>query len=177
MPNACWILTKSSFSLNNWFERHSVIVKIFQLSFCEFVPFIRKSLHFVSKSFLFLFLIFVLSVLSMWSLTRVLCYREDCYDLLSQCMDWSRMPAGHNAASLCSLLSPHNPDTPCISLRAFLEPSDNPYIQPQDEVTSPCKGDPCNSSEVCVVNRNCASGRPCRPYQCSKGEWLTFKIK
>ncbi|XP_021916359.1 reversion-inducing cysteine-rich protein with Kazal motifs isoform X1 [Zootermopsis nevadensis] len=95
--------------------------------------------------------------------------REDCYELLSQCMDWSRMPTGHNAASLCSRLSPENPDTPCISLRPFLEPSDNPYLQPQDEVTSPCKGDPCNNSEVCSVNRNCATGRPCLPYQCSPG--------
>jgi reversion-inducing cysteine-rich kazal motif protein len=85
-------------------------------------------------------------------------------------MDWSRMPTGQNAASLCSRLSPENPDTPCISLRPFLEPSDNPYMQPQDEVTSPCKGDPCNSSEVCSVNRNCAPGRPCPPYQCSPGE-------
>ncbi|GFG31799.1 hypothetical protein Cfor_04236 [Coptotermes formosanus] len=95
--------------------------------------------------------------------------REDCYELLSQCMDWSRMPTGHNAASLCSRLSPDNPDTPCISLKAFLEPSDNPYMQPQDEVSSPCKGDPCNNSEVCSVNRNCAPGRPCAPYRCSPG--------
>jgi reversion-inducing cysteine-rich kazal motif protein len=85
-------------------------------------------------------------------------------------MDWSRMPAGQNAASLCSRLSPENPDTPCISLKAFLEPSDNPYMQPQDEVSSPCKGDPCNNSEVCSVNRNCAPGRPCPPYRCSPGE-------
>ena len=85
-------------------------------------------------------------------------------------MDWSRMPTGHNAASLCSRLSPDNPDTPCISLKAFLEPSDNPYMQPQDEVSSPCKGDPCNNSEVCSVNRNCAPGRPCPPYRCSPGK-------
>lgn len=97
---------------------------------------------------------------------------EDCYELLSQCMDWTRMPRGHGhtAASLCALLSPDNPNTPCISLKPFLEPSKNPYRQPQDEVTLPCKGDnPCNSSEVCSVNHNCAPGRPCLPYQCTPG--------
>ena len=43
-----------------WSRKTSVIIKMFQLSFRVFVwPFIRRSLQFFGKSFLFLFLFFV----------------------------------------------------------------------------------------------------------------------
>lgn len=89
--------------------------------------------------------------------------------MLSQCMDWSRMPAGHTAASICSRLSSDNPSVPCISLKPFLEPSDSPYSAPGDVVTAPCKGDTCDPNEMCVINRNCIPGKPCQPYHCVPG--------
>ena len=48
-----------------WSRKTSVIVKRFQLNFCVCVCvlFTRRSLYFFSKSYLFLFLFFVLSVL------------------------------------------------------------------------------------------------------------------
>nr|CAD7570965.1 unnamed protein product [Timema californicum] len=92
--------------------------------------------------------------------------REDCLDLLSECLDWTRMSGGHTAVSLCLRLSPDHPDTPCISLKQFLQPSDSPYFPPHKGVTSPCKGAPCNSSEVCLINRRCSPGSSCLPYTC-----------
>lgn len=89
--------------------------------------------------------------------------------MLSQCMDWPRMPPGQTAASICSRLSSDNPAAPCISLKAYLEPSDNPYVDPEDQVTAPCKGDPCDPDEMCIVNRNCLPGKSCRPYTCISG--------
>ena len=50
-----------------WSRKTSVIVKTFQLSF--HMPFVWRSLHFFGKSFLFLFLVFELSVL-LFPLTR-----------------------------------------------------------------------------------------------------------
>ncbi|XP_046674176.1 reversion-inducing cysteine-rich protein with Kazal motifs-like [Homalodisca vitripennis] len=95
--------------------------------------------------------------------------RQDCFNLLSQCMDWTRMPADTSAASICSRLSPDNPNTPCVSLEPYLEPSDQPYSPPSDQVTQPCKGDPCNIGQVCAVNRYCQPLRSCQPYSCSDG--------
>ncbi|KAL1465568.1 hypothetical protein WDU94_005125, partial [Cyamophila willieti] len=92
-------------------------------------------------------------------------------DLLRECLDWHRMPPGHSAASVCSRFSPDDPNAPCISLGTFMEPSDSPYLAPVDQVTSPCKGDPCHN-EVCTVNRNCHSRHHrlgCPAYQCSQG--------
>ncbi|KAF4519249.1 hypothetical protein B566_EDAN002137 [Ephemera danica] len=100
--------------------------------------------------------------------------REDCFELLSECIDRDRLPPGITAASLCARLAPEAPpDAPCISLKPFLEPSkwrvDRESLRPGEQVTAPCRGDPCNTSEVCAVNRNCAPGRPCSPYTCSTG--------
>ena len=42
-----------------WLRKTSVIVEMFQLSFCVFcVPFVQRSLHIFGKNFLFLFLFF-----------------------------------------------------------------------------------------------------------------------
>ncbi|RZF43152.1 hypothetical protein LSTR_LSTR015847 [Laodelphax striatellus] len=56
---------------------------------------------------------------------------------------------GYSAASLCARLSPDNPIIPCISLSPYLTPSDHPYHPPHDQLTQPCKGDPCNTSQIC----------------------------
>lgn len=93
--------------------------------------------------------------------------REDCFDILSRCMDWTKMSSeSHTASSLCSKLSPENGNIPCISIKPYLEPSDIPYSGNDMKILSPCKGQTCNtSSEVCLVNRstnkpNCVAGCP-----------------
>lgn len=105
-------------------------------------------------------------------LTDSVVNRQDCFNLLSQCIDWSRMPADTSAAAICSRLSLENPNTPCVSLEPFLEPSDQPYSPPRDHVTQPCKGEPCAAGQVCQVNRYCPPFTPrnCLPYTCSTGE-------
>nr|CAD7455214.1 unnamed protein product [Timema tahoe] len=107
--------------------------------------------------------------MQVWHLHANNICREDCLDLLSECLDWTRMSGGHTAVSLCLRLSPDHPDTPCISLKQFLQPSDSPYFPPHKGVTSPCKGAPCNSSEVCLINRRCSPGSSCLPYTCVPG--------
>ncbi|UYV75058.1 RECK [Cordylochernes scorpioides] len=57
-----------------------------------------------------------------------------------------------------------------------------PVHTPGDEeepgdITSPCKPNPCNGSQVCVVNRNCQRGYHCRPYTCVPGCRLGDKSK
>lgn len=96
-------------------------------------------------------------------------YREDCYEMLTECIDWSRIPPGQTVTSLCGKLSPGDQTSPCVSLRPFLEPSDAGYAPPGHQVTAPCKGEPCDSQELCQVNRNCEPGRPCQTYQCMPG--------
>lgn len=54
--------------------------------------------------------------------------REDCYSILSHCMDWTKVDGDENAATLCEKLSPDSPDVPCISLQNFMEPSELQYI-------------------------------------------------
>lgn len=92
--------------------------------------------------------------------------REDCVNILSQCMDWSRISSDHTVTSVCAKLSPDNPEDPCISLSLFLEPSDYPYTEPEESITSPCKGNPCGNNEVCTVNHNVGGSMP---YICTKG--------
>lgn len=108
---------------------------------------------------------------SLWLMDAVV-NRQDCFNLLSQCIDWSRMPADTSAAAICSRLSLENPTTPCVSLEPFLEPSDQPYSPPRDHVTQPCKGEPCAAGQVCQVNRYCPPFIPrnCLPYTCSTGQ-------
>uniref|UniRef100_A0A1B6DLK0 Kazal-like domain-containing protein n=2 Tax=Clastoptera arizonana TaxID=38151 RepID=A0A1B6DLK0_9HEMI len=83
-------------------------------------------------------------------------------------MDWRRMPDA-SAEQLCSILSPADPHTPCISLKPFMEPSDRPYNALTDQVTQPCKGSPCNSTHVCTINRFRQHSRMYPTYTCSLG--------
>lgn len=101
--------------------------------------------------------------------------REDCYDLLHKCMDWTRIESeAFTASSLCSKLSPESSKEPCISIKPYLEPSDDPYTGNDFEVVSPCKGNPCNSTQVCQVNRDGSNGYTC-VNGCSLGKNLILK--
>ncbi|XP_073979383.1 reversion-inducing-cysteine-rich protein with kazal motifs isoform X2 [Rhodnius prolixus] len=93
--------------------------------------------------------------------------KEDCFKVLSVCLDWSRMSQTVSAADVCSELAPSDPSAPCISLNPFLTPSEEGYTE---AITKPCLPDPCSPSELCTVARNCApSDVHCRPYRCLPG--------
>ncbi|XP_055691671.1 reversion-inducing cysteine-rich protein with Kazal motifs [Lutzomyia longipalpis] len=101
--------------------------------------------------------------------------KEDCYELLTQCMDWTKLQSSsHSAGSLCSKLSPNDITTPCISLKPFLEPSDFPY-RDAHQVSTPCRGNPCNSSQVCLVDKTVNKGFSCVT-GCALGEASNYLV-
>lgn len=95
--------------------------------------------------------------------------RDVCLSILTQCVDWSWLSSEHTPESICSTLSPDNPDASCISLQNFLSPSDYSYQRINGRVSSPCKGNPCEPNEICSVNKNCLPGSNCLPYTCTPG--------
>lgn len=81
--------------------------------------------------------------------------REDCYDLLAKCIDWTRLETRHTPESICAKFSvdPENSSSPCISLKPYLKPSDVPnngWPAANNQIISPCRGHNCNATEVCV---------------------------
>lgn len=80
--------------------------------------------------------------------------REDCYDLLSKCIDWTRMETRHTPESVCAKFSvdSDNTSSPCVSLKPYLEPSDSPKNgwPVNHQIILPCRGHSCNATEVCV---------------------------
>lgn len=103
--------------------------------------------------------------------------REDCYDILSRCMDWTQPMANGptTAASICAKLSFEDPATPCISLKPFTEPSDLPHHIGNHKVRSPCAGHRCNASEICLVNHDGTAGYSCVP-SCPLGETSFYTV-
>ena len=47
-------------------------------------------------------------------------YRSDCVSILSECIDYERLPKRLTVEALCSMLSPQEESAPCISLVPFL---------------------------------------------------------
>uniref|UniRef100_A0A1I8Q6R9 Reversion-inducing cysteine-rich protein with Kazal motifs n=2 Tax=Stomoxys calcitrans TaxID=35570 RepID=A0A1I8Q6R9_STOCA len=102
--------------------------------------------------------------------------RENCYEILSECMDWTRMNTSLNADAICARLHPEGEGVPCISLRPYLEESDAPKdTGGHHRITSPCKGHPCNASEVCLAARNGSSSYECIP-GCALGETSNYLV-
>ncbi|XP_018370423.1 PREDICTED: reversion-inducing cysteine-rich protein with Kazal motifs [Trachymyrmex cornetzi] len=97
--------------------------------------------------------------------------REDCLELMASCVDWSSVTGSHTAATLCAKLSPGRPDDPCVSLGPFLDNSQNDeaVIHPDEDITTPCKRNPCPQGQLCVVQPNGAKIYRCVP-ACSLGE-------
>ncbi|KAJ8956628.1 hypothetical protein NQ318_013982 [Aromia moschata] len=93
--------------------------------------------------------------------------RDICLDILSECVDWTRLSLNYSAESICGSLSPDDPSVSCVRLQNYLKPSTYPRITGQ--VSSPCKGNPCENDEICLINRNCIHGTNCRPYVCQPG--------
>ncbi|EDV97140.1 reversion-inducing cysteine-rich protein with Kazal motifs [Drosophila grimshawi] len=97
--------------------------------------------------------------------------REDCTELLEECLDWTRQPQRPQA--ICDRLQPpaqteDEDSTPCISLNTYLKGND-PIEESELEIHSPCARKPCNASEVCVLQRNGSQGYACIP-GCSLGQ-------
>jgi len=100
---------------------------------------------------------------------------QDCLELLGECVDETRLPEGVTAKALCQRLSPE--DAPCLSLGLFLQPSSEWASEAVDvQLSAPCRGDPCNESEVCLVNRNCPNGKTCPQHTCAKGNLITTSL-
>ncbi|CAD7005890.1 unnamed protein product [Ceratitis capitata] len=101
--------------------------------------------------------------------------REDCYEILSECMDWTRMRWALNADSVCARISAAD-DVPCVSLRPYREESDVPKeTGGHHGLTVPCKGEPCKGGEVCIARRNESTAHECVP-GCSLGEASNYMV-
>lgn len=99
--------------------------------------------------------------------------REDCYEILSKCMDWTRLETRHTPESICAKFSlEETAEHPCISLKPYLEPSDLPRqqgLKDNHKVVSPCRGHTCNASEVCVLASKEEIMKGSSDYQCLPG--------
>ncbi|KAL7734988.1 hypothetical protein ACLKA6_011252 [Drosophila palustris] len=109
--------------------------------------------------------------------------REDCTELLDECLDWPRQPQRPQA--ICERLQPPSKEdddepTPCISLSAFLKGGDafDEAMDPTGSgsgLTSPCASKPCNGSEVCQLQRIGSQGYACIP-GCNLGQASTLMV-
>ncbi|CAG9767452.1 unnamed protein product [Ceutorhynchus assimilis] len=95
--------------------------------------------------------------------------RDVCLEILSQCADWSRISPIYSADSICKSLSPDDPNMSCIRVIDYLSPSPIKYPRISGQVSSPCKGNPCDTNEVCIINKECNHGIGCKPYICQPG--------
>ncbi|XP_054718060.1 reversion-inducing cysteine-rich protein with Kazal motifs-like [Uloborus diversus] len=98
--------------------------------------------------------------------TNMIC-RSDCMNLLSNCVDRSRLLEGQSPSTLCDVLSPPGINSPCISLTPYL--SESKYEHDPADVTQPCKTNICGKNEVCLVNKSCNDGDACLPSICVPG--------
>lgn len=95
--------------------------------------------------------------------------RDVCLNVLRQCVDWTQLAPIHSPQSICRTLSPEDPNVSCIKLENFLYPSEYYYPRIIDQVSSPCKGNPCDENEICIINKNCIHGTNCQAYSCVPG--------
>ncbi|XP_006813981.1 reversion-inducing cysteine-rich protein with Kazal motifs-like [Saccoglossus kowalevskii] len=99
--------------------------------------------------------------------------KSDCIAILGKCLDVSRLKRDETAESLCTMLSPNDETTPCISLSQYLEPSS--HGARMHEVSIPCHNNPCKNEslslhELCSINRgSCSYNDVCLDYMCHEG--------
>ncbi|KNC24010.1 hypothetical protein FF38_11603 [Lucilia cuprina] len=102
--------------------------------------------------------------------------RENCYEILMECLDWTRLNTTYNPEAICARLHPDGDVTSCVSLRPYLEESDAPKeTGGHHKITSPCRGHPCNASEVCLAARNGSATYKCIP-GCALGETSNYLV-
>nr|CAI5868539.1 unnamed protein product [Callosobruchus analis] len=95
--------------------------------------------------------------------------RDVCLQILTDCVDWTRLSPIYSAHSICEGLSPEDPDVSCLRLQKYLYPSTYKHSRITGEVSSPCRGNPCEPNEICLINRKCIHGINCKPYICQPG--------
>lgn len=95
--------------------------------------------------------------------------RDACLNILSQCVDWTRVSPVHSPESICQTLSPDEPNVSCIRIENYLDPSSYEFSRITGQVSSPCKGNPCDPAEICLINKNCVHGFKCKSYICQPG--------
>ena len=91
--------------------------------------------------------------------------REDCIEILTNCVDWSAV-IGHNAATICAKISPPKADMPCVSIRPFLEDPREQNELPlmiEEDINMPCRNNPCPPGQVCSVHSEDRRGFRCTP--------------
>ena len=85
----------------------------------------------------------------------------------------------YTVKDICSIILPNSNQSNCISLHKYAvrKTTSNDvldHVLPRQDVTLPCRGDPCAKDEMCVVNRDCNIGTgntlfPCPKFKCVKG--------
>ncbi|XP_067932352.1 reversion-inducing cysteine-rich protein with Kazal motifs-like [Watersipora subatra] len=94
--------------------------------------------------------------------------KSDCVYILQKCVDNSFM--SYDIPALCDQLAVSEDTEQCISLIPFTSPTDE---QTSIDFSNPCVPNPCNSTEVCEVNRkfpSCTTAhKSCHAYICRSG--------
>ncbi|XP_050081387.1 reversion-inducing cysteine-rich protein with Kazal motifs [Anopheles maculipalpis] len=109
--------------------------------------------------------------------------RQDCHEVLKNCVDWDRMSDEYSVSSLCRQLAPQNNSLPCISMGRFQPHGIGPggmlegdqRIIADVALVSPCKGNPCNATQLCVANRDGTFGYRC-VNGCPLGEASSYLV-
>jgi hypothetical protein len=91
---------------------------------------------------------------------------QDCMALVEECVVSRDVNSKDLGEKMCRRLSPEG--APCMSLGYFSHPSVE-RTAADVELSTPCRGHPCNDSEVCTVNRDCPKGKSCPQFTCDKG--------
>ncbi|XP_066921214.1 reversion-inducing cysteine-rich protein with Kazal motifs-like [Clytia hemisphaerica] len=106
--------------------------------------------------------------------------RHDCEILLTECLNHDISDYAPNTVQdICANILPNNNQSNCIPLRKYAvrqTPSTALLrrVKPREDVTLPCRNDPCGEDEVCLINQECLkedenSIYPCPKYKCVKG--------
>lgn len=103
--------------------------------------------------------------------------REDCIELLENCLDWRRISPDLSVRLLCSrfdYVSSENSNASCISVKKFLQPIKNADKIITNQLTIPCRDNVCDSQDVCLIDRNCFATRhqKCSIFQCVEGKYM-----
>ncbi|XP_015595856.1 reversion-inducing cysteine-rich protein with Kazal motifs [Cephus cinctus] len=94
--------------------------------------------------------------------------REDCLQLMTSCVDWSAIKGPHTATTLCSKLSVPRQDMPCVPFSVSSTFSTDtlpaePALRPEEDITTPCRPNPCRKDQVCVLQSNNPQHMECLP--------------
>lgn len=105
--------------------------------------------------------------------------KEDCMDILTQCVDRERLGTEQSVPQLCNALPSMHSAGECVSFSTYLRPS--PYSSLEGEVSNPCKPNPCHADEVCEIRRRkCKHAANCKQFicksACSMGQVSSMRV-